>query len=295
MRASYAERITVCDPIGHREGDRNGGQRQKGCFLFLIEITMSNHHQSYYLPPEIVDCITDLLYDNPKAINQCCLVSKSWVPRTRKHLFADVKFSTVRDLEAWKKTFPDPANSPAYYTRTLTVCCAHAVKTADAEEGGWIRAFSRVVQLEVWSCVESLDGLEVSLIPFHNFSPVLKSLRVDSIATSHSQSFNLICSLPLLEDMCLVDHRNYKSGHVGTVFQPSTSPVLTGTLNLYLEYGMKQAARRLLALPNGLHFRKLVCTWLHGEDIPWTAALVAGCYETLECVDIDCWLDCRFL
>ncbi|KAF9644347.1 hypothetical protein BDM02DRAFT_3103092, partial [Thelephora ganbajun] len=45
-----------------------------------------------YLPPETLDYIVDFLHDNRETLEQCCLVSKSWVPRARKHLFADIKF-----------------------------------------------------------------------------------------------------------------------------------------------------------------------------------------------------------
>jgi len=255
---------------------------------------MSNPRR-FYLPLEILDCIVDLLHDKPETLKQCCLVSKSWVPRTRKHLFACIKFSTERDLEAWKKTFPDPASSPAYHTRTLSIRCIHVVTAADAEEGGWIQAFSHVVQLEVWGGYSNPDGSEVSLVPFHNFSPALKSLRVVSIATSHSQMFNLVCSLPLLEDLYVMDYRRDRKDRDGTVFQPSNSPALIGTLGLYLTQGMEHVTRRLLGLPNGLRFRKLVWTLFREEDIPRTVALVVGCHDTLEYVDINCCLRSMFL
>jgi len=113
-----------------------------------------------YLLPEILDYIIDLLRDKRKTLERCCLVSKSWVPRTRGHLFADIKFRSPSDLRAWRETFPDPANSPAYHTRSLLV-----VTAADAEEGGWIRTFHNVVRLEVWSGVGNLREPECSLVP----------------------------------------------------------------------------------------------------------------------------------
>ena len=102
-----------------------------------------------YLPPEILDHIVDLLRDGTPALRSCCLVSKSWIPRTRKHLFAYVAFDTVKDLQSWKDTFPDSSTSPAHYTKTLFVNCPQVVAAADAESGGWITGFSRVVQLQV--------------------------------------------------------------------------------------------------------------------------------------------------
>jgi len=53
------------------------------------------------LPPEILDYIVDFLHDNQNALKRCCLVSKSWIPRTRKHLFADIRFEDGTSLELW--------------------------------------------------------------------------------------------------------------------------------------------------------------------------------------------------
>ena len=94
--------------------------------------TMTKH----YLLPEILDYTIDLLHDEPETLKRCCLVSKSWVPRTRKHLFAHIKFRTATDLGLWKKTFPDVANSLAYHTRTLIVGYPRLVTASDGEEGG---------------------------------------------------------------------------------------------------------------------------------------------------------------
>jgi hypothetical protein len=43
------------------------------------------------LPAEMLDHVVDHLYDTEDALRNCCLVSKSWIPRTRKHL------STITD------------------------------------------------------------------------------------------------------------------------------------------------------------------------------------------------------
>ena len=132
-----------------------------------------------HLPLEILDYIVDLLHDEPETLGQCCLVSKSWVARTRKYLFASIMFRYPGDLGLWKKTFSDPENSPAYHTRALFVLCPQVFTAADAEEGAWIRMFPHVVRL-VWGTIENLYESEVSLAPFRSFSPVLKSLNMVS-------------------------------------------------------------------------------------------------------------------
>src|ERR1700753_32043 len=101
------------------------------------------------LPPEISDYIADILHDEPGTLKQCCLVSKTWVPRTRKLLFGRINFKQPAEVDAWKKIFPDPANSPGFYTHSLSIRCAEVFTIADVEEGGWMQAFFNVVRLDV--------------------------------------------------------------------------------------------------------------------------------------------------
>jgi hypothetical protein len=84
-----------------------------------------------------------------EALKECCLVSKSWIPRTRKHLFAQIIFHTEED--------PGIMEEGVY--RSLDLSCAsrqnsanrlpHVITAADGEAGGWIRGFSRVTHLGV--------------------------------------------------------------------------------------------------------------------------------------------------
>ncbi|KAF9642572.1 hypothetical protein BDM02DRAFT_2030270 [Thelephora ganbajun] len=242
-----------------------------------------------HLPPEICDYIVDLLHNEPGVLKRCCLVSQSWVPRTRKYLFADIKFLYSKHLRKWKRAFLDPSRSPAHHTHTLTVSCP--VVTSTDAQGGWIRAFSNVTRLEVLGGIRDLDYSAVSLVPFHGFSPVLKSLRVASESFPCVQILSLACSFRFLEDLDLTQ----PTVDVGiidldrTVFRPSISPVLTGTLRVHLPGRMGGATRRLLDLPGGLHFRKLELSCCRDSNFQWMRALVVECSDALECVDIKCW------
>lgn len=100
-------------------------------------------------PPEISDLIVDLLRYECEALKQCCLVSRSWVPSTRKHLFAKITFRDFPDFVRWRDTFPDPTNSPAYLSRALSFGSMQAVEYAVAEGMCWTRAFRNVVLLEL--------------------------------------------------------------------------------------------------------------------------------------------------
>ena len=153
---------------------------------------MSNPH----LLPEILDYIADLLHRDSKTLNECCLVSKSWIPRTRKHLFAKVEFDHEDDLGSWK-TFPDPSNSPGYHTRTLKIGCTQVVRAADAEVGGWIQAFSRVASFDLSVQVNPHPtDLVASLALFYKLSPTLKSLRMHVVFLPYPGLFTLIRSSP---------------------------------------------------------------------------------------------------
>ena len=94
------------------------------------------------LPPEILDSVVDFLFDDSRALSRCCLVSKSWIPRTRRHLFATIRFKSPADLETWEKIFPDPEISPENHARALFVCLPG--------RSGWIQFFQRCM----------IDGVE---------------------------------------------------------------------------------------------------------------------------------------
>jgi hypothetical protein len=241
------------------------------------------------LPAEILDHIIDHLHDTAVALRNCCLVSKSWIPRTRKHLFADVEFSNPECLQSWKEAFPDSSTSPACYAKTLYVGCSEVVTAADAQAGGWITGFSCVLCLEVGSPADL-----VSFVPFHGFSPVIKSLRVTIFALVSPHIFNLILSFPLLEDLAVtIDHGTSSDNDDSSIWMPlavqsSSAPILTGSLELLLWGGMKHITHWLLSLPGGIRFRKFIWRWSHQEDLSLMMALVERCSHTLESLDISC-------
>jgi hypothetical protein len=247
---------------------------------------MSNSRLAF----ELLDHTVDLLHDSRDTLKSCCLVSKSWIPRARKHLFASINLSTAEDLQAWKAMFPDPSTSPACYTKSLFVKCPLTVTASDAQEGGWIRTFSRVVHFEI--DIRRRTGDYECFYPFHGFSPAIKSLLVKVFAFPPSRVFNFICSFPLLEDLSvkfydrsLTIEGDDLDGQLVEI-QSSTAPVFTGSLKLYIAYGMGSIASRLLSLPNGLRFWSLDLAWEHEDDVSLTRELVEMCHSTLQSLSI---------
>jgi hypothetical protein len=237
------------------------------------------------LPPEIIDLIVDHLRDEPIALKACCVISKSWIPWARIHLFASVEFHAQKShIELWKKAFPDPSNSPAHLTRSLTIRGIPAATATDADDGGWIRAFHNLVHLHLEALGQG--DRKASLVAFHGLSPTLRSLRLVSVSP---EVLDLICSFPLLEDLALLPIGNGRA----TWSIPSTSPKLTGSLNLDAIEEARPAICRLLDLPDGLRFTKITVASLDA-DAKLTTDLVSRCSDTLESLSIDDYFPCAF-
>jgi len=244
-----------------------------------------------HLPAELLDHVVDLLHETVPTLRNCCLVSKSLVPRARTYLFANVTFLTERQLRSWKENFPDPSTSPAHYTKTLVISFPYVFTAADARAGSWISGFSHVTQLVLGSTVAYANRLAISLVPLHGFSPALKSLHVSFTGLPSLRIFNLILSFPLLDDLTVATYgtpiNTVPDGWV-TIAQPSSPPTFSGTLRLFLKVGMGTITRQLLSLPGGIHFRKLDLIWSHEEDPSSASALVGRCSRTLEYLNITC-------
>ena len=105
-----------------RDGQISGWDGDLGAKNGSLSSWLNSTIPNAHLPLETLDYIVDHLHDEPKILEECYLISKSWIPRTRKHLFAEIKFRSVEDVDLWKTTFPDPSNFPVCHTHTLSIC-----------------------------------------------------------------------------------------------------------------------------------------------------------------------------
>jgi len=244
----------------------------------IVQTTMSPP-----LPSEILDLIVDFLHNERDALKACCLVSKSWIHRTRRHLFVHVELTWKSRIKVWKEMFPDPFSSPARHTRCLSIRVSQVVIPVDTGLGGWIRTFSGVVRLHVDLCGLGGDR-KISFVPLHGLSPTLKSLRLAcGSSTPSSEIFGLVCSFPLLEDLALVSLGG--NCEIDEWDIPSTSPKFTGSLDLRMVGGIGPVVHRLSELPSGLHFSKISVSCLK-EDVESTVDLMSKCSDTLESLSI---------
>ena len=247
------------------------------------------------LPEELLDHVADHLHGERDSLKSCCLVSKSWIPRTRRQLFATISLRREQNLQSWKDAFPDPSASPGRYTKTLAIGCPQVVTTSDAEEGGWLSAFARIVRLAMYipSRGDDPDQREISLVPFHGLFPVIRSLRLYLTILPSPSIFRLIYSFPPLENLHVevckqLTNRADDFDEQQSPVQTPNPPAFTGSLKLYGKGGWNPIIHSLLSLPGGLHFRSLGLTFIEGEDFPPAMALVERCRSTLESLNLSC-------
>ena len=244
--------------------------------LWALRLTSVETVMLPSLPPEILDLIVDNLHDQLVTLKACCLVSKSWVPRSRSHIFAHIELS-LRFIRSWMKAFPDPSNTPIHHTRNLHLRIRN-LGVLPIKVCARICSFRRIQELSVsnfgWGELHS-----VSFVQLRGLSPTLKSLHLSTSAgTPISDIVYLICSFPSLKDLSL---HSVRESDTDVWAAPPTSPNFTGFLLLKGEN--RFITRRLLELPDGLHFSK-ICVRGRVEDInPGTVMdLVLKCSGTLE-------------
>ena len=233
------------------------------------------------LPPEIFDLVIDHLHDELITLKACCLVSKSWVARSRTHIFAQVTFDPAgSSVGSWMKAFPNPSNSPAHHTRSLRI---HNLGTLPANMCAWICSFRHIQELSVdhigW---EEPRGF--SYVPLHGLSHTLKSLHLStSLGTTTTEVMYLVCSFPFLEDLSL--HSTHEGDTDRWAVRP-TLPKFTGSLRL--KGKNRSIIRQLLELPGGLHFSevRVLCRVLEVDSEAITD-LISKCPGTLETLSLE--------
>ena len=240
------------------------------------QMTMST---SPRVPPELCDHIIDQLHDNPDALKTCSVVSKSWTARSQEHIFSTINFTGDPDIVTWQNAFPDPVNSPARYTRTLTVNHRRGFLE------NYLPSFCNVTCLVLH--VHPVGGSFISLAQLHGFTPCLKYLRMVFRELPLSDVLNLVYSFPLLDDLLLTGIPMASDAKVA----PSITPRFSGILFLAIYREMRNMVNHMLSLPGGLHFRELILPWICDEDLPPMMDLMHACSRSLESLKV--WNDSK--
>ena len=173
---------------------------------------------------------------------------------------------------------PDPSNSLAHHTRTISFLEPDSAALVDPDVIGWIRSFHHVEDLFLYFVEQ--DDHQVSLVLLHGFSSALRSLSLVYSTIPFPKVPNFIPP-PLLEDLTLsgATHSNDTAGWTS----PSTSPGFTGTL--WIRGAIPSITRWLYSLPADLHFREINAS-PYDDDIPSIMDLVSKCSNNLESLTV---------
>ena len=153
-------------------------------------------------------------------------------------------------IGVWMGALPDPPNSPAHFTLTLafTEMC---IPATGVSTGCWIGPFNNVMHSRVRSL---LSDEHTSLVPFHRLSPPCPSIPPSKV-------FRFVCSFPLHEDLTTSDLTIWTN----LIGRPLPQPAETHRVSRVRRGGggIHFIARRLLDLPNALHFMKIMTLVAH--------------------------------
>ena len=233
IRLCFCLACTVIQALNGAQGERERSDTRPGAGT---DATTSGGNRDVGPPPPGGDHVVDHLYDTEDALRNCYLVSKSWTPRTRKHLFANIWFPTAERLQSRRES--SQILQPLLRV-TLTLCSSITFGPSR------LRTRKRVAGSEFFRVSCAWRGHEVepdfgesatTFVPFHGFSLAIKSLCVAAPALSPSQIFDLIASSPLLEDLAMIicsgTSADDCSGSEDNEIQMSP-PRFTGSLELY--------------------------------------------------------------
>ena len=178
--------------------------------------------KTMHLPPELVDEIIDYLWDNVRALRACCLTHRTWLPRSRYHLFRSIRFrkygidaSTlrsqphiarcVREVTIEGDVYPEVTNSTLVDIGKVESLHLEANKThwSDVQRG---------LCRSQLPCFPRLKELTLQKVYFRSFAEMISTIRQYQRLNSLSLDFedwkypaanipdpNMVLSLPPLQ------------------------------------------------------------------------------------------------
>ena len=173
---------------------------------------MSSSATSTRLPQELVDTIIDELKNDVDSLRACSLVSKPWVYRSRKYLFATVNLPTFL-LRRWQKRIPaNPAESldPQRHVRSLSLYPAtpSAVFCIPETFIDHLSSFTQVTKLIITSSLweEWTDAFSNRILVakyFGGFGQALRKLELARVYLNMVALEALLEVFPQLEEVLI--------------------------------------------------------------------------------------------
>ena len=149
--------------------------------------TLSGDQYVTSSPVKIIDLIFHRVHDEPTTLRACCLVFKSWVPPTRRYLFARVDFRSFGSVKLWMTAFQNPSNSLSHYTRVLRLSNLETVNAAVSDVRSWVQSSNCIVELHVETLGRSITEFP-SLDCTDRRLPLHSSTLLTPLSRSHKSS-----------------------------------------------------------------------------------------------------------
>ena len=227
------------------------------------------------IPPEVIGEILGhfVASSDLGSLRSCALVSRSWVPSSRPHLFRTVTFSRS-GIKRWLRTFPVPEESPAHLVRDLRIRIEGSDNTLKkvSEYTPWFTSVVRVT-------LSVQRGWKLCVYPHRRLPQSTTSLAIDADLICLAQILDIMTGLPNLDDLslsgrCLSD--GFSPSEAGTELRWRFG----GGLRLIGGFADENFMDALLEIPTCLRFTEVEirCT---RNSLLSTVKLAEGCSKTL--------------
>jgi len=222
------------------------------------------------IPQEIIDEILDHLAADSDltSLRSCVLVSKSWVPSCRRHLFHTVHF-TPATTSRWLKMFRVPEKSPAHYVKDLRVSTGNSDRLF-LKYTPWFTRVERITLLGDGGWTPTCWRLPQSIT----------SLTMKTDTSTLVQVTNIMAQLPNLDSLSLsgvlVPVDKTRLARIGSTLKGRFG----GRLQLTEGYAGRDTLNMLLEIPTGLRFTEVYICGMRGCLLS-TVRLAEACRTTL--------------
>ena len=158
------------------------------------------------LPQELVEDIVDCLSHDRPTLEACSLVAKTWLPRSRHHLFGSVSLNS-ESAKKWCSAIRPGPNGPSHLVRTLSL--------QQSQGRYWLGAESLDDISDHFSSFRRVEDLSVAWLDLGDFEPgslarhfahygsSLRSLRLSYICADFSALITLLRLFPNLKDLLI--------------------------------------------------------------------------------------------
>ena len=185
------------------------------------------------LPQELVEGIIDYFSDDSTMLVTFSLVAKSWLARSRCHLFSKIALSK-ESARKWQSLIPPGPDGLSCLVRSLSLLQAPASRWLDPESldviSDHLFSFQQVENLLVtWLYLDDFEPASLAR-HFGHFGPSLRSLRLSYLAADYSALMTFLQLFPNLQDLHI--HTPELNDDNPPLRISRTGPIIRGSLNL---------------------------------------------------------------